>query len=101
VIGTYKAPGVRHRLGNLERLFPEGTTLSEQAELGMARGEPNPGDHGGQKTLGEALVALVALRSVQRRHSIVNRPTIVALVITCLAEVLVRLQENIPASRGE
>jgi hypothetical protein len=29
VIGTHKARGVRHRLGNLERFFPEGTALSE------------------------------------------------------------------------
>ena len=37
------------------------------------------------------------------RHRIVNRPTIVALVVIGLAEVLVRqrLQHDLPASRGE
>ena len=43
VIGTHQAPGVRHRLGNLERFFPEGMALSEQAELSMARRRARPG----------------------------------------------------------
>ena len=46
--GNHEAPGVRHRLGNLERFFPEGTTLSEQAELGMACGQMRTGQHGGR-----------------------------------------------------
>ena len=98
VIGTHKAPGVRNRLGNPQPFFPEGTALSEQAELGMTRGEPGTGGHGGQENLAEALVAP---RPIERRHRNVNRPTIIALGLIGLAEVLVRPQVNLPASRGE
>ncbi len=45
--------------------------------------------------------ALVTPCSIEGRHRIVNRPTIVALGLVCLAEVLVRLQDHIPTSRGE
>ena len=69
----------------------------------MAPGEVGTGDHGGQGSLPEALVAP---RSVEGRHDLpeaVDRPTIVALGLVGEAEVVVRqrLQDDIPAGRGE
>ena len=101
--GKHEAPGVSNRLGNPEPFFPEGTALGERAQLGMAPGEPGTGVHGGQDDLTEALVAP---RPVEGRHGLpeaVDRPTIVALGLVGYAEVLVRqrLQDDIPAGRGE
>ena len=69
----------------------------------MAPGEPDTGEHGGQ---GELTEALVAPRPVEGRHSlpvVVDRPTIVALGLVGSAEVEVRqrVQDDIPAGRGE
>jgi hypothetical protein len=91
------------RLGNPEPFFPEGPALGERAQLGMARGEPGTGMHGGQEDLTEALVAS---RSFEGRHGLpeaVDRPTIVALGLVSEAQVAVRqrLQDDLPASRGE
>ena len=91
------------RLGNPQPFFPEGPALGERAQLGMAPGEPGTGEHGGQEDLAEALVAP---RPVEGRHGLpeaVDRPTIVALGLVGYAEVLVRqrLQDDIPAGRGE
>ena len=94
VIGTHKAPGVRDLLGDPQPFFPEGTALGEQAELGMARGEPGTGGHGWQEHLAEALVALRPIE--ERQPSAVNRPTIVALGLVGLAEVLVRRAGQYP-----
>ena len=101
--GHHEARGVSHRLGNPEPFFPEGTALGERAQLGMAPGEVGTGGHGGQEDLAEALVAP---RPVEGRHGLpeaVDRPTIVALGLVGVAEVLVRqrLQDDIPAGRGE
>ena len=59
--------------------------------------------HGGQDDLTEALVAP---RPVEGRHGLpeaVDRPTIVALGLVGCAEALVRqrLQDDLPAGRGE
>ena len=35
-----------NRFGNLEPFFPEGPTLNECAQFGMARGEVGPSKHG-------------------------------------------------------
>ena len=61
------------------------------------------GMHGGQDSLTEALAAL---RPVEGRHglpAVVDRPTIVALGLIGCAEVEVRqrVQDDIPAGRGE
>ena len=77
--GKHEAGGVINRLGNPQPFFPEGTALSERAQLGMAPGEAGTGDHGGQDDLTEALVAP---RPVEGRHGLpeaVDRPTIVTL----------------------
>ena len=100
---THEAAGVRHRLGNPQPFFPEGTALGERAQLGMAPGEEGTGEHGGQDGVPEALMAP---RPVEGRHGLpeaVDRPTIVALGSVGEAEVIVRqrLQDDIPAGRGE
>ena len=92
-----------NRLGNPEPFFPEGPALGERAQLGMAPGEVGTGEHGGQDDLTEALAAL---RPVEGRHGLpeaVDRPTIVALGLVGEAEALVRqrLQDDLPAGRGE
>ena len=68
-----------HRLGHPEPFFPKGDPLSELAELGMARGEPATGAHGGQDGLAEALAAPRPIEECNGRPEAVNRPTIVAL----------------------
>ena len=60
-------------------------------------------DHGGQ---GDLAKALVAPRPLEERHGLpeaVDRPTIVALGLVGCAKVTVRqrLQDDIPAGRGE
>ena len=55
---------------------PHDLAIHALGYLHMARGEPGTGDHGGQKNLVETLVAP---RPIERRHRIVNRPTVVAL----------------------
>ena len=77
--GKHEACGVRHRLGNPQSFFPEGTALSERAQLGMARGEAGTGEHSGQDKLTEALVAPRPLEECHGLPEAVNRPTIVAL----------------------
>ena len=68
-----------HRLGNLEPFVPEGPALGERAQLGMARGEPGTGGHGGQEWPTEALVAPRPLEARDGLSEAVDRPTIVAL----------------------
>ena len=66
-------------LSNPQPFFPEGTALSECAQLGMTPGEEGPGGHGGQENLAEALAVPPP---VERGHGLpeaVDRPTIVAL----------------------
>ena len=91
------------RLGDPEPFVPEGDTFGKGAQLGMAPGEVGTGEHGGQVDLTEALMAP---RPVERCYGLpeaVNRPTIVALGMVSCSEVLVRqrLQDNLPAGRGE
>jgi hypothetical protein len=79
VIGKYEAAGVIDRLGNLEPYIPEDPALSERAQLGMAPGESDPGEHSGQVELAKVLTAPWTLEG---RHSLletVDRLTIVAL----------------------
>ena len=100
--GIHQARGVSNRLGNLEPFFPEGPALGERAQLGMAPGEVGTGEHGGQ----DDAEALAAPRPVEGRHGLpeaVDRPTIVALGLVGVAEVVVRqrVQDDIPAGRGE
>src|SRR5262249_34592492 len=85
-----QAAGVSHRLGNLEPFVPQGTALSERAQLGMARGEPGTGTHGGKHTLTEALVAPHPVKEHCGLLEAVYRPTIVALALVGSAEVAVR-----------
>ena len=65
--GRHQAPGVSNRLGNPEPFFPEGSTLREHAQLGMAPGEIGTGGHGGQENLAEALATL---RPVEECHGL-------------------------------
>ena len=70
-----------NRLGNPQPFFPEGTALSERAQLGMALGEVGTGQHGGQLGLTEALAAP---RPVEERRGLleaVDGPPIVALAL--------------------
>jgi hypothetical protein len=94
---------VSNRLGNPQPFFPKGPALGERAQLGMAPGEVGTGLHGGQDDIPEALVAP---RPIEGRHSLpeaVDRLTIVALELVGHAQGLVRqrLQDDIPAGRGE
>ncbi len=95
--------GVSSRLGDPEPFFPEGPALSERAQLGMARGEPGTGEHGGQEDLTQALVAP---RPLEGRHGLpeaFDRPTIVPLGLVGSTEVAVRqcVQVDIAAGCGE
>ena len=92
-----------HRLGNPQPFFPKGPALGERAEFGMARGEVGTGEHGGQEDLPEVLAASLPFEGRHALHVAVDRPTIVALGMVGKAEVLVRqrLQDDIPAGRGE
>jgi hypothetical protein len=47
ITGPHEATRVSNRLGNLQSFGPEGTPLSERAQLGMAHSKPGTGDHGG------------------------------------------------------
>ena len=101
--GKYEAPGVSHRLRDPEPFFPKGPALGERAQLGIAPGKPGTGEHGGQEHMTEALVAP---RAVEGHHGLpeaIDRPTIVALGLVGVAEVLVRqrVQDGIPSGRGE
>src|SRR5712691_5790513 len=92
-----------NRLGNPEPFVPEGSSLSERAQLGLAPPEEGTGAHGGQDELTEALAAP---RPVEGHHGLpeaVYRPTIVALGRVGCAEVVVRqrVQDDLPTSRGE
>jgi hypothetical protein len=94
---------VIHHLGNPEPFFSEGPTFGERAQLSMTPGEPGTGLHGGQDALNEAFVAPC---TVEGRHGLpeaVDRLTIGALDHVGCAEALVRLrvQDNLPAGRGE
>ena len=95
--------GVRNRLGNPQRFFPEGSALSEHAQLGLARSEPCTGVHGGQENRAEALVPPRPVEEGYGLPEAVDRPTIVTLGPVGVAEVLVRhrVQDNIPAGCGE
>jgi hypothetical protein len=90
-------------LGNPQPLFPEGTALSKQAQLGMAPGEVSTGDHRGQVDLTEALVAPHITEGPHDWSVIVYGPTIVALGLMGYAQgtVRYRLQDGISARRGE
>jgi hypothetical protein len=94
---------VHNRLSDPESFFLEGTALSEQAQLGITRGEVSTGEHSRQENLTKALVAL---RPVEERHGLpqeVYCPTIVALGVVGLAEALVRqrVQDDISTGCGE
>ena len=91
------------RLGNPQPFFPKGPALSERAQLGMARRRAR---HGSARRAGRPTEALVAPLPVEERHGlpeVVDRPTIVALGLVGSAEVAVRqrLQDDLPAGRGE
>ena len=66
-------------------------------------GEVGTGEHGGQDDLTEALVAPRPVEGCHGLPEAVDRPTIVALGLVGLAEALVRqrLQDDLPAGRGE
>ena len=90
-------------LGNPEPFIPEGSALSERAQLSMAPSEEATGAYGGQNELTEALMAW---RPVEGRHGLpeaVYRPMMVTLGRVGCAEVVICqcVQDNLPASRGE
>src|SRR5712691_10534434 len=91
------------RLGNLEPFFAEGCALGERPQFGMAPGEIGTGLRSGQEDRTEVLVAPCNLEGRHGLPEAVDRPTIVTLVKVGLAELLVRqrVQDDIPASRGE
>src|SRR5215831_17577351 len=101
--GKHEAGGVIDRSSNMQPFFPEAHSFSERAQLGMARGKPGTGKHGGQDDLTEALAVP---RTRERGHGLLEAVSglmIVALVPVGEADVLVRqrVQDAIPASRGE
>jgi len=92
-----------NRLGNLAPFFCESTPLSECAQFGMAPGEPARDEHGGKDKLTEALAAPCSLEERRGLLEVIDGPTIVTLGLVGEAEGAVRLrvQEGIPAGRGE
>src|SRR5262245_28597497 len=83
--GIHQATWVVNCLGNPESLFPEGTALSEHAELGMACGEVGTGVDGGEEDKPQALAAPCP---VEGRHGLfvtVDRPTIVTVSLIGIA----------------
>ena len=101
--GKHQACGVSKRLGDPESFFPEGSALGEQCPAGHGTGRGCTGVHGGQ---GDSTEALGAARTVEESRGLpeaVDRPTIVALGLICLAEALVRkgVQGIIPTGRGQ
>jgi hypothetical protein len=93
---------VRHRLSNLQPFCPEGATLSEHSQFGMACGEPGTGVHGRQGDLPEALVAPCAIEGRHGLPETVEGLTIVALSMVSVAKVEVRQcrQNNLPTRCG-
>src|SRR5262245_43982706 len=96
----HETRGMRHCLGNPEPYVPNGPTLGERAEFGMAPGELGRGIRGRKENLTKALVAP---RSVEKRHGLreaVDGPTIVTLSLVDIAEGLVRyrVEDGIPTS---
>src|SRR4029453_11281508 len=91
------------RLGNLQPFFPEGVALGKRAQLGMAHGELTTRLHSGQEDLTEALAASHPVEGHYGCPKPGARPPIVALSVVGEAEVVVcqRLQDDVPASRGE
>ena len=92
-----------HRLSNPEPFFSEGYPLGKRAQLGIAPDKVGTGEHGGQDKIPKALAAP---RAVEGRHGLpqaVDRPTIVALALVGYPEVEVgqRVQDDVPAGRGE
>src|SRR5262245_31597648 len=69
----------------------------------MAAGESNKGAHGGLVRTAEEGGAVSTVESCHGLPEIVNRPTIVALGLVGSADGLIhhRVQDNVPASRGE
>jgi hypothetical protein len=92
-----------NRLGNSEPFFPNGTALSECAQLGMAHSKPGTREHGGKDELTEALAAPCSVKARYGLLKAVNSLTIVTLGVVDCADGLVRqrVQDNISASRGE
>jgi hypothetical protein len=94
---------VRYYLSNLQSLFPEGAALSEDAELGMTRGEEGERLHIGQSGLTEALTTLWAVEGCHGLSETVDRPPIASLGPVCCAKVEVRqrLYDGVPAGGRE
>src|SRR5262249_42442565 len=94
---------MRNRFGRLEPFVPEGTALSEGAQLGMAGGEAGTGLHGGQEALPEALAARRTVEEGYGLPEAVDRLTIITLELVGSAEAQVgqRMQDDLPASRRE
>ena len=75
----HQAPGMLNRLGNPEPFFPEGTALSEQAQLGMTLERAG---HGRSRRVGQPPKRSwrrAPSRDCHRLPEAVDRPTIVTL----------------------
>ena len=88
--GKHQTSGVSHRLGNPEPFVPNDATFGEHAQFGMAPGEVGTGGHGGQEHLAEALMTSRIAEGCRSLSVAVDRPTIVALGLVSLAEIVVR-----------
>src|SRR5882762_1754607 len=89
-IGEYEAPGARRHLGNPEPFVPEGPTLCEPAQFGMAHGEPGTAGHSVQERVAEALMAPLLVKECRALLKVSDRSTIVTLGLVGHAEVVVR-----------
>src|SRR5207302_1663541 len=101
--GHHQARGVSHRLGNPQPFLPEGTALSERAQLSMAPGEVGTRAYGRQENSAEALAPPRLVDGCHGLTEAVYGLTVVALGLVGKAEVLVRqrVQNDIAAGRGE
>jgi hypothetical protein len=101
--GHHKTGGVIDLPGNPQPCFAEGTTLGEQAELGMAIGEKGPRVHGGQGDRTEVFMAPYPAEGCLGLPKAGDRPPILALVEVGSPKPLVRerLQDDLSAGRGE
>ena len=88
--GKHQTRGVSDRLGNPQPFVPEGTALGERPNSAWHQASQTREMHGGQEYLAEALVAPRPVEGCHGLPKAVDRPTIVALGMVGLAEVLVR-----------
>ena len=93
--GVHHTHRGRGCLGNPQAFFPKSPACGERAQLRMAPGQVGTGEHGGHEDK-TALVAPGLFKGCDGLPEAVNRPTIVALGLIGLTEVLVGRQDHIP-----